>query len=341
MFCEPMPDVEALYYAVGIQEFCGHSISATGLGESPPEATVRRDAELAERVAFLAGPLRSELRSAVDIDQRFGSIEPLPQGNEDVPCVYSVDLATQLECWIPSNLVPSFHHPSRSDRFGLAAGADTEMARFHALCEAVERSSAQNWWSGHAKALQPADSALLQFASVSERWRRRSARTCGLIQIRAAGDVPVLVAWSCYPDGYGMCFGTACHPEAASAAEHALRELLQMELGLEIARYRARNGVEIGDREQTILHRAKQLHHADCRDLLEMWGQGQSATGDLVTSTSLATHLASSGVSALAIDLDSSGSRFSAALCLCPVLDGDAAEKASTSGHWTRWDLYG
>jgi ribosomal protein S12 methylthiotransferase accessory factor YcaO len=61
--------------------------------------------------------------------------------------------------------------------------------------------------------------------------------------------LPVVCAMSCDPDGRGLAFGFKAAADAAAAARGALMELLQMEIGLELARLRAARGAPAdGDR---------------------------------------------------------------------------------------------
>ena len=66
-------------------------------------------------------------------------------------------------------------------------------------------------------------------------WPRRTA----FLELASATGLPVVCALSCDADGRGLAFGFKAAADPAAAARGALIELLQMEIGLELARLRA------------------------------------------------------------------------------------------------------
>jgi hypothetical protein len=65
-----------------------------------------------------------------------------------------------------------------------------------------------------------------------------------------------------------LCFGTACSSRSADAAQDALKELYQMEFGLDVIRHKAQHGVTLSPFEQRMLARALMLRESDLDVLL-------------------------------------------------------------------------
>lgn len=130
--------------------------------------------------------------------------------------------------------------PPRS--LGLAAARSPEAARLAGLLELVERDAAAAWWHG-AAAPRAVDLCVAEGAAAELAAMRSGAaeprRATTLLALPAAAGVPVVCAMSRDASGRGLAFGlkAALHP--AEAARGATRELLQMEIALEIAALRA------------------------------------------------------------------------------------------------------
>ncbi len=134
---------------------------------------------------------------------------------------------------------------------GLAAGPDPEAARLAAVMELVERDAVARWW--HEGALpRQLDLAVAAPAAADLAAMRRGAawaRRTAFLALGSVTDLPVVCALSCDGDGRGLAFGFKAATDPAAAARGALMELLQMEIGLELARLRlARGAPTEGDR---------------------------------------------------------------------------------------------
>jgi ribosomal protein S12 methylthiotransferase accessory factor len=131
--------------------------------------------------------------------------------------------------------------PGAAPSVGCAAAKTVEQATLAALLELVERDAAAAWWWGPRLAsLIPEASEAGQAAAELLRLLRggATARVTRILDITGELGVPVVAAVSTFPDGTGFACGLAARPEPANAARAALRELAQMEVGLQLARAR-------------------------------------------------------------------------------------------------------
>jgi hypothetical protein len=90
---------------------------------------------------------------------------------------------------------------------------------------------------------------------------------------------PVLVAWSCDARGLSPCFGMGCSAGSDDAARHALKELYQMEFGLDVIRHKARHGLTLSPFERHMLQRAAKLGVRDLCKRLTPSAEARGATG--------------------------------------------------------------
>jgi ribosomal protein S12 methylthiotransferase accessory factor YcaO len=126
---------------------------------------------------------------------------------------------------------------------GCAAGASHESACHHALCEIVERDASARWKAGICRpaAIDMGEQPALWLAQARQGLADRTVR---LLDIGAGAIMPVIAAVSFDPDGRGFVRGVSAHPDSETAAIGALREMIQMEFGLLLARFkRDRNGM--------------------------------------------------------------------------------------------------
>ena len=152
---------------------------------------------------------------------------------------------------------------------GSAAGQDSVKAiTRRALCEMVERRACLLWWSGSLDAHSPSLEARETFDHAKSRWPRVHVRKTGLVQLALGALPPVCVSWSCDERGMSLCFGTACASSSADAAQDALKELYQMEFGLDVIRHKARHGAALSPFERRMLARASTLREGDLDALL-------------------------------------------------------------------------
>jgi ribosomal protein S12 methylthiotransferase accessory factor len=116
---------------------------------------------------------------------------------------------------------------------GCGAGSTPEDATLHALLELIERDATALWWRGgvRGKVVPPGPGGAL----LARMRQGVQARRTWLLDITTDIAVPVVAALSCNDDGFGLCAGFACRPRLADAAEAALREMAQMELGAQLS----------------------------------------------------------------------------------------------------------
>ncbi|MEZ5855030.1 MAG: YcaO-like family protein [Hyphomicrobiaceae bacterium] len=195
---------------------------------------------------------------------------------------------------------------------GCAAGTDFNDAAVRALLELIERDAAALWWLGGVPPLGVAAESLAGIAAVTtlEELRRGAAgRRTLLLDISSDLGVPVCAAVSHEADGRGLACGIAARLSPAAAAKAALIEMCQMELGLELARYKQSTlGAEhlTGD-DTRHLHRARTIDVAigdrfrpqnGAQDISQRMSRG---SGNELAG--LAEVLAASGIAAWLVDL--------------------------------------
>jgi ribosomal protein S12 methylthiotransferase accessory factor len=143
---------------------------------------------------------------------------------------------------------------------GCGAGTDPLAATLHGLLELIERDAVALWLRGGAPAhvVPPGPGAALLGQLRGDVTRRRT----WLLDITSDIGVPVVVAAACNDDGFGLCRGFACRPTLAAAADAALMELAQMELGygLSAAKRAVRGEAALNDTDRMHIDRYTQLY---------------------------------------------------------------------------------
>jgi ribosomal protein S12 methylthiotransferase accessory factor len=116
---------------------------------------------------------------------------------------------------------------------GCGAGTDPLHATLHGLLELIERDALTLWLRGgmRARAVPPGPGAVV----LGQLRGETVGRLTWLLDITSDLGVPVVVAAACDDDGFGLCRGVACRPTVAAAADAALMELAQMELGYRLS----------------------------------------------------------------------------------------------------------
>lgn len=349
MIDDELPHISDLYYAAGSVSFRGVDISATGLGETREEAIALRNAEFAERRSFVLGP---EVRCIAQDGQLppdvWSSAIPPAGRTEETEYLAARSLGSGAVTWFPTRMISAASRPADVVAEGTAAGIDREMATLNAAREAIERHAARHWWLGLRAPAVPSATAVEHFNCLQRRWRRHTPRRTELLDITPAFGVPVFAAWSCRKHGRALCFGLACHPKEDHAVRAALKELYQMEFGLDVAAYRQQKGMQPAEREQRMLERAGALTVDDCSALLtpDRDPARPIEVGQPATSTQLAAHLDRFGIALHAIDLPPTDVRyqvvhaFSADLRLPHPPATTQGKLHRTMPCWTGWDLY-
>lgn len=119
---------------------------------------------------------------------------------------------------------------------GIAAHPDPLEARFGAICEAYERRAIWRWWCGEAEA-RPVAADWLDGAGLVARLDllRRGAslgRRSNWWHVNDREGPCVMICCSTSLEGQDPILGFGAAPNAAAAAEKAMREMLLMELNL-------------------------------------------------------------------------------------------------------------
>lgn len=153
---------------------------------------------------------------------------------------------------------------------GRAAGTDgSARVEERAGLELIERWVARRWWSGALPPFEPDPATAGAFSEAQARWPRLAPRRTKLVLLAKEDMPPVGVAWSAETGERGLCFGVACRRSGLEAARAALRELYQMEFGLDVARHRAAHGAPLTGTDRAVLERADGLGVAEIACLLE------------------------------------------------------------------------
>jgi ribosomal protein S12 methylthiotransferase accessory factor len=173
-------------------------------------------------------------------------------------------LADGAAVWLPSDLClrrPAYVRtiePPWPLSTGCGAGTDPLGATLHGLLELVERDAVALWLRGglRARHVLPGPGALL-----GQLRGKVTARRTWLLDITSDVGVPVVAAVACNDDGFGLCRGYACRPTLTAAADAALMELAQMELGYHLsATKRALRGeAALNDTDRQHIDRHMQL----------------------------------------------------------------------------------
>jgi thiazole/oxazole-forming peptide maturase SagD family component len=132
----------------------------------------------------------------------------------------------------------SLDEPMRWDASstGCAAGPDRETALATALWECIERDALALWWHGN----RPAGMLELELIDPHQPrlfwWLHQRARRTRLLDLTTDIGLPVVAAVSSDPDGRAVAMGAAARPEREAAALAAVTEMVQTEVGMDLAR---------------------------------------------------------------------------------------------------------
>lgn len=226
--------------------------------------------------------------------------------------------------------------PWSQDIVGMAAGRDdVAQVQIRAILELIERWTCQSWWAGTLISSKPAHGTLTAFQTAQAKWKRRTPRQTGLLQLGQPELPPTCVAWSCDQSGRSLCLGAACRIDGPEAATAALRELYQMEFGLSVIQHRRAGGVELAASELYILDRANALSIGTMTDHFEESGHTESRfQGDLSRA------LADAGIAVVVNQLDQTidGHRIVIATSADLAVVSSGKKQCDTA---LRWKLYG
>jgi ribosomal protein S12 methylthiotransferase accessory factor len=162
---------------------------------------------------------------------------------------------------------------------GSAAGTSWEGAALHGLLELIERDAASLWWHGGKRGRAVPSDVETSTAALLRELRAGAAapRRSWLLDITTDIGVPVVVALSCRPDGFGFAFGLAARRTLQAAARSAMLEMCQGELAYAVieAKRRERGDAALNARDRTHLQRAMAVDANSCALLHPASGEAE------------------------------------------------------------------
>lgn len=157
--------------------------------------------------------------------------------------VEAIDIPTQKTYSVPANLCFSGERIDHQDIIstGCAAGPTRLSALASSLCETVEHAAISDWWQGTNYLSSPHQHPPISIDTEMEEkiktYRQgKTNRLTRIAQIAYFADIHVAAAWSIDArSGQAFVVAASAAFTLEEAADKALRELCQMELGLGIA----------------------------------------------------------------------------------------------------------
>lgn len=204
---------------------------------------------------------------------------------------------------------------------GCAAGPSRDAAAMRAILELVERDAVALWWNGGASGRPLPPAAAAAMTSLLDRLRGGITGRYGwALDITTNLGIPAVVALSADNDGRGLACGFAARPDATAAAIAATLEMVQVELGLLVARTKHRQG---GDAALAAPDR-RHIERAalDVADLPLLQPVGKAGPARLAPDVlpGLVRHLAALGIGLWLADLSRPGLRLPVMRALAPGL---------------------
>ncbi len=200
-----------------------------GRGMTTGQAMIAAGAEALELRASLAQqhmemlvrlPKREGLALLDATDLRTGEAVPVPAQEVFLDCAATLD----EPLWRDANST------------GCAVGPDRDSAVATALWECVERDAVALWWHGN----HPASALPLELIDTHQPrlywWLHQRSRQTRLLDLTTDIGLPVVMAVSSGADGRVVATGTAARPVLADAALAAVTEMVQTEVGMDLAR---------------------------------------------------------------------------------------------------------
>lgn len=187
-----------------------------------------------------AGAEALELRASL-VQRHLAEVQALPR-RDGLAMVTTTDLLSQEPVPVPAQRVyldcaAVLSEPLREEAnsTGCAAGRDRDAALATALWECVERDAVALWWHG----MRPPGALALELIDAPQPrlfwWLHQRARRTQLLDLTSDIGLPVVAAVSSEMDGRIVATGTAARPKLADAALAAVTEMVQTEVGMELA----------------------------------------------------------------------------------------------------------
>ena len=148
---------------------------------------------------------------------------------------------------------------ARLPGIGIAAAAAIPDAVVRARAEAWERLAVHRWWLGRAPK-KPDPMAQTCIEQCLHRWKKNSDSGVHFLNLTINTDYPCYLACAENANHKTRVFGVAADRDHDTAVIAAAREMIQMEMGLEIILHRQKHGREITRFERCVMDRALGLH---------------------------------------------------------------------------------
>lgn len=166
---------------------------------------------------------------------------------------------------------------------GCAAGATLEAATLRALLELIERDAAALWWRGgrRGRSIAPDSKAAAAASDLLTQLRQgKTDRKTWLLDITTEVRIPSVAALSAREDGFGFAFGLGARLTLAEAAQAAVFELCQVELGQHVvdAKRKESGDAALSENDRRQLRRGTLFDSRDCK-LLQPEPAGIPAEG--------------------------------------------------------------
>lgn len=260
-----------------------------------------------------AGAEALELRASL-AQRHLAEMQDLPR-RDGLAMVTAVDLLSHAAVAVPAQAVyldcaAVLAEPlqEEANSTGCAAGPDRETALATALRECVERDAVALWWHGG----RPGAALPLEVIDAQQPrlywWLHQRTRRTLLLDLTSDIGLPVVVAVSADADGRVVATGTAARPLIADAALAAVTEMVQTEVGIELAR-------EAGDPEVLAW-----IRHGSTRDQVQFRAGSAAKVSLALGHAALLQRLATLGHRALAVDLTLPGDPLASVRVLVPGL---------------------
>ncbi len=279
---------------------CG-GLAVGGGGRDLAEAAGKLAGEASETLAGMSAGGAAAAPPELSVDPRLRAVWG------EGPAVLGSGLAHGRPVALPAaavfrDLPLAAEAPPRS--LGAGAGPTPEAARLSGLLELVERDAAASWWSGAVRPRAVGAEDLAGAATMMAALRAGApgpARPTSFLLLPSPTGLPVAAALSRDGTGEG---GLVVGLKAALGLEAALAgaalELLQMEIGLEIVRLRAKAGRAAPEDAATLRRAALDVDATPAFAPLPPLAAAGPRVDDLA---GLVAHLARLGIEPLAIDL--------------------------------------
>jgi ribosomal protein S12 methylthiotransferase accessory factor len=220
---------------------------------------------------------------------------------------------------------------------GCSAGSTLETATARAILELIERDAVALWWRGgqRGRAIPTGSEASTAAVALLDQLRQgKRDRLTHLLDITTDVGVPVVIASSTRPNGFGFAFGFGCRPNRADAARSAIFELCQVELSQHViaAKQKESGDAALNDSDRKQLRRAAQFNALSCA-LLAPEGEITSDPAWLPDEPAAALpglleRLDAMGIAAYAIDLTRADLAIPVVRVLAPGLQLEPCEIA-------------